>query len=221
VRVSEPPSQTRTPRRTRSLVIAAVAAVALLLAAGAVTAVLRARAGRAFTQADADAALLSEADLAGYRLADPADGPDNEDDDLVPCGAAVAVNRIGLPSTRRETTLARGGFGPFLTHQTALGPGEADATEAIAKLRRAFGACTGWTQPNGDRYQVTRWDGGSYADATFGVRLDVTGDELTVAMAIVAIRKRNLVSMVILAEFPDLSDEDIRVVVDAAAAKLP
>jgi hypothetical protein len=219
--VSEPAVETPTPRRRSTLVIAVVAAAALLLAAGAVTAVLRWRSTRPFTQADVEAALLTETDLPGYQVSDPADSPDNEDDDLIPCGGPVTVNRIGLATTRRETTLARGGFGPFLTHQTALGPGEADATEAIAELRRAFIACTAWTQPNGDRYRVTYRDFGSYADGTYGVRLDITGDELTVGMAIVAIRKRNLVSMVILAEFPELSDEDIQVVVDAAAAKLP
>lgn len=219
--MSEPAIETPAPRRRRTLVIAIVAALAVLLAAGAVTAVLRWRATRPFTQADAEAALLTETDLPGYQLSDPADSPDNEDDDLVPCGGTVTVNRIGLATTRRERTLARGGFGPFLTHQTALGPGEADASAAIAELRRAFSACTAWTQPNGDRYRVTDGEFGSYADGTYGVRLDITGDELTVGMAIVAIRKRNLVSMVILAEFPDLSDEDIRLVVDAAAAKLP
>jgi hypothetical protein len=173
---------------------------------------------KTYTQADAEAALLALADLPGYAVAPPNDKPGDDTSSTKPCAnTTFTPNETVTKETRRQVSLTKSALGPYLSHMTGLVP----SGTTLDKLRTIFRSCPSWTEANGDKYLVSDANYGSYGDETYSVRLTITTSAMTIGTPIVIIRKGNLMSMLIMAGFPDVSGAEVLEVAQKAAAKLP
>ena len=170
-----------------------------------------------YDQADVDAALLTLADLPGYTVAPPGDKPTNDTSSMNPCTKSFEPDESVAKATRREVSLTKSAFGPFVSHVTGL----VAAGVTLDKLRGAFSGCPSWAEANGDKYVVSEANYGSYGDETYSIKLTVTTSALTIGASIVVVRKANLVSMVMMVGFPDVSGTEVLDVAQKAANKLP
>jgi hypothetical protein len=172
---------------------------------------------RKYTQADVDAALLTIADLPGYSVSPPEeDSLTNED--MVPCGKTLDVEAPSDGQAMRESSFAKSALGPLLNHSVTLYDDAAGYTQLV---RSTLAGCTSWTQPNGDPVTLAEANYGSFGDETYSFKLSMTSDGFQFGAAFSIIRVGNLLSLVVMAGFSDVSGDDAMAAVAAAAAKLP
>jgi len=162
-----------------------------------------------------EAALLTEADLPDY--ATDATQPGNNDAELTPCDHRLDLTSLGQAGTDRVVTLTKGDFGPVILHTTALM--EEGAT--LEPIRNSLEDCPSWTQGNGDTYESSAADYGTYGDETYSVKLSIESHGVTVGLSVVFMRQGNLLSTVVVAGLPSVSDAEVSAVTAKAAAKLP
>lgn len=168
-----------------------------------------------YTQADVDAALLTEADLPDFTK-EPNE-PDEGGADLTPCGRTLELRSLGQAGTDREVTYSQSELGPFLLQIAGLL--EKDVT--LEPIRAAFRDCPTWTQDNGDVYTASEETYDAYGDETYSLQLSLNSGGVAITLALVFIRQGNLLSTLVLAGFPDVNPDQVKDLTRKAADKLP
>jgi hypothetical protein len=209
------------------IIVASVVGMVLLVGCGSVTTFVLLRlspldetiqdavADDTYTQADVEAALLTETDLPDYTK-EP-NQPDEGGADLTPCGRALDLRALGQAGTDREVTFSQSELGPFVLQIAGLLRNDV----TLEPIRAAFRDCPSWAQDSGDEYTAAEEDYGNYGDETFSIRLSLNSDGVSITLNLVFVRQGNLLSALVVAGFPDVNPEQVRELAKKAADKLP
>lgn len=167
------------------------------------------------TEADLRAALLAVEDLpTGFT----AQAADEGEDDGASCGEDL--EETNPAAAKAAASFAGGMLGPFVQEELlAYEPDEAEAVMArgIASVR----ACQGYTDDQGQKFNLSPLSFPDLGDETFAARLDVDGPSLDLVADVVVLRQDDVIAFLFHASTLPVDSVLTERLARTALAKLP